>query len=208
MPDMPDMKDRLPGNAAHWRVVVPAVGIGLALAMAFAFWHRPQAPPPTVLPATTAPPTSSTVVSPPVFVAVHVSGAVTAPGLVSVPDGSRVADAIAAAGGARSGGQLGNINLAAPVMDGMHLVVPWTDDGLLAPRSPPGTAAGRFPVDVNRAEADELTELPGVGEVLATRIMTYRETHGPFGTLEDLLDVPGIGEGKLAGLRDYAVVNR
>lgn len=148
---MPDLKDRLPQDTAHRRVVVPVVGTGLAIAMAFAFWHRPQAPPPAVSPATTVPATSSTVVSPPVFVTVHVSGAVTAPGLVSVPDGSRVADVIAAAGGARPGGQLGNINLAAPVVDGMHLVVPWTDDGLLAPASPPRAGPGRFPVDLNRA---------------------------------------------------------
>ena len=163
MSDMPDMKDRSPQNTTHWRVVALSVGTGLALAMAFAFWHRPQAPSPPAWPSATAPPTSSTLVSTPVFVTVHVSGAVTAPGLVSVPDGSRVADAIAAAGGARPGGQLGNINLATPVVDGMHLVVPWTDDGPAAPASPPRTGPGRFPVDLNRAGVDELTGLPEWG---------------------------------------------
>jgi len=59
---------------------------------------------------------------------------------------------------------------------------------------------------VNRAGVDRLADLPGVGQVLASRILAYRETHGPYETLEDLLGVPGIGEGKLAGLRDHAVV--
>ena len=205
---MPDTDSRPPANISQRRVVVPIVGAGLALAIVFAFWHRPQAPPPSVPPAAPTPPTSSPVASLPAMLTVHVSGAVTAPGLVSVPDGSRVADAIVAAGGARPGGRLGNINLAAPVADGMRLVVPWADGGTPTPVAAPGPEAGKFPVDLNRAGVDELTGLPGVGEVLATRIMTYRETHGPFETLEDLLDVPGIGEGKLAGLRDYAVVSR
>ena len=63
-------------------------------------------------------------------------------------------------------------------------------------------------MDLNQAGVEQLTELPGVGEVIATRIVTHREANGPFAVLEDLLDVPGIGEGKLAGLRDYAVVSR
>ena len=205
---MPDTDDRPPATTAHRRLVVPIVGAGLALAIAFAFWHRPEAPPPSVPPTSATPPTSAPVASLPAMLTVHVSGAVTAPGLVSVPDGSRVADAIAAAGGARPGGKLGNINLAAPVADGMQLVVPWADSGPPTPVPAPGTEAGKFPVDLNRSGVDELTGLPGVGEVLATRIMAYRETHGPFETLEDLLDVPGIGEGKLAGIRDHAVVNR
>ena len=207
-PDMPDMKDRPPGNTPQRRGAVLVVGAGLALAMAFALWHRPQAPPPTSFPAPNHPPAPSTVAPAPVRVTVHVSGAVSEPGLVSVPDGSRVAEVIAVVGGARSGADLGKLNLAAPVVDGMHLVVPWVDDGLRRPVSSSETGSAVFPVDLNRAGVDRLTELPGVGKVLATRIVTHREAHGPFSALEDLLDVPGIGEGKLAGLRDYAMVSR
>ena len=201
---MSNIEDRPPPETAPWRVVVWCVGSGLALAMGFAYWHRPPPPAPIALPAVTVRPDLPAEGTRGAMLAVHVSGAVQAPGLVALPEGSRVADAIAAAGGARPGGRLGEVNLAARVTDGMHLVVPWS--GGDAPRQDRGTGTQDGRVDVNRAGADELTALPGVGEVLAARIEAYRETHGPFAVLEDLLDVPGIGEGKLAGLRDYAVV--
>ena len=190
------------------RHVVTVVGAGIVLALAFAFWHRPNAPPPTTagLPRTAAAATPAPTRS--LYVTVHVSGAVSSPGLVAVPEGGRVADALAAAGGVRPGGQLGDMNLAAPLTDGMHIPVPWIGD---SPAGGAGYQTGRpsdLPVDVNRADVDRLTDLPGVGQVLANRIFAYRETHGLFAVLEDLLDVPGIGEGKLAGLRDYAVVGR
>lgn len=149
----------------------------------------------------TAPPPSESLT-------VHVSGAVVDPGLVVLADGSRVADAIVAAGGGMPGSDLGRINLAALVGDGMHLVVPWIGGSSDSNQAFENEEALGFPVDLNRADVERLTELPGVGEVLATRIVTHRETNGPFEVLEDLLDVPGIGEGKLAGLRDYAVVRR
>ena len=206
---MPDVKDRLPPKTTRWLVVVLVVGGGFALAAAFAFRNRQEThSSPAIAPVSIVSPATTTEAAPQQLATVHVSGAVVNPGLVSVPDGSRVADAIAATGGARSGGHLGNLNLAAPVTDGMHLVVPWTDDGIPAPISPSGTGSSGLPVDLNRAGPDELTELPGVGEVLAARIVIHREAHGPFDTLEDLLDVPGIGEGKLEGLRDYASVRR
>ena len=185
------------------------VGAGLLFTMLFALWRRPDHPMAPAAPAVVPPAAAAPAAPPPApaLVTVHVSGAVTAPGLVSLPEGSRAADAIAAAGGARPGGRLGSINLAAEVTDGMHLVVPWKDDGPAGAAVSHGTSARDFPIDVNRAEVDQLTRLPGVGEVLALRIAAHRETHGSFQSLEDLLDVPGIGEGKLAGLRDYAAVH-
>ena len=205
MPEPPGMP--LPPSGTVPRRVVAVVGAAIALVMAFAFWHRPQPPPSSSVPPATAPVATSATTGI-VYVTVHVSGAVSHPGLVTVPEGERVADALAAAGGVRPGGELGSINLAALLADGMHIVVPWIGDGVAAgPGDPSGTSPG-FPVDVNSAGVERLTELPGVGQVLAARILTYRETHGPFETLEDLLDVPGIGEGRLAGLRDYAAVKR
>ena len=127
---------------------------------------------------------------------VHVSGEVVDPGLVTVPDGSRVADAVAAAGGATRVADLGGLNLAATVADGDHLLVPAvgeTDGGGGSPG--PG-------IDLNRASASELEALPGVGPVLAERIVAFREEHGRFEMVEDLLEVPGIGEAKLASLRE------
>jgi competence protein ComEA len=131
-------------------------------------------------------------------VTVHISGAVTRPGLVTLSAEARVADAIVAAGGATSDAQLGNLNLAAPVGDGARLLVPTAD--------PEGDEGADGVVRVNSARADDLEQLPGVGPVLAERIVAFREDNGPFEVIEDLLAVPGIGEAKLAMLRDGVLV--
>lgn len=131
-------------------------------------------------------------------ITVHVSGAVMLPGLVTLPADSRVADAIVAAGGATSEAELGSLNLAASLGDGSHLVVPsWGGDVALV---------GDGRVRVNSASASDLEDLPGVGPVLAQRIVAHREANGPFQTVEGLLDVPGIGEAKLAAIRDVVLV--
>lgn len=133
----------------------------------------------------------------------HVSGAVADPGLVRLATGARVADALAAAGGATARADLSAVNLAAPVRDGDQIIVPVSaagGDGAVPAPGPDGK------VRVNRATAAELEALPGVGPVLARRIVEYREAHGSFSEIEDLLDVPGIGEAKLATLRDAAIV--
>jgi competence protein ComEA len=125
-----------------------------------------------------------------------VSGAVNRPGLVTLPASSRVADAIAGAGGAKPGADLAGLNLASSVDDGDQIVVP-----LVGAEPLPGQPADRG-IDINRATATELEDLPGVGPVLAARIVAYRDLHGPFAAVEDLLDVGGIGEAKLAAMRD------
>lgn len=134
-------------------------------------------------------------------ITVHVSGAVAEPGLVSVPREARVADAVAAAGGALASARLDHLNLAASVRDGEQIVVPAAGNEQGAAGVVDDTR-----VRVNEASATGLEALPGVGPVLAARIAAYRDAHGPFATIEDLLDVPGIGEGKLAAIRDVAVV--
>lgn len=127
---------------------------------------------------------------------VHVSGAVNRPGLVTVPSSARVADAIAGAGGAAVGADLAGLNLASSVRDGDQIVVP-----LVGGATTPGQATDRG-IDLNRATAAELEDLPGVGPVLAGRIVAYRDLHGSFAAVEDLLDVGGIGEAKLAAMRE------
>jgi len=140
------------------------------------------------------------VVSGPV-ITVHVAGAVVEPGLVVVDAAARVADVIAAAGGARQGARLDALNLAAPVRDGEQIVVPSSISSLDTT-----VASGDGRVRVNIATASELETLSGVGPVLAVRIAAYRDANGLFETVEDLLDVPGIGEAKLTAIRDSIVV--
>jgi competence protein ComEA len=128
---------------------------------------------------------------------VHVSGAVASPGVVELHSGSIVADAVSAAGGALRDADLASINLAAPVRPGERIVVPSSQIGASGASLPVDSG-----VDLNAASRSELEELPGVGPVLAKRIVAHRIERGPFLTVEDLLDVPGIGEAKLAQMRD------
>jgi competence protein ComEA len=167
-------------------------GVVAAVAVAGAVWfsgRAPQAPPVTLEQSSAQEQRTLTV---------HVSGAVAAPGLVRLPAGARVADAIAAAGGALPEAALGSVNLAAPLADAQHVSVPGDARGA----APPSDTR----VPINTAPPDDLESLPGVGPVLAQRIVEYRDRHGPFRVLEDLLEVTGIGEAKLAALRDMVQV--
>lgn len=151
---------------------------------------------PRSVPPESEPPVESITVHQEALIPVHVSGWVTAPGVVWVADGSLAISAIEAAGGAVEGARLDLINLARPVFEGDQLQVP----GPEAKGSPQGGADGL--VDLNTADEAELQKLPGVGPVLAGRIVAHREEIGRFESVEDLLDVPGIGESKLASIRD------
>ena len=132
-----------------------------------------------------------------VLLLVHVAGEVRTPGVVRLAEGARVVDAIEAAGGATADAVLASVNLAAEVRDGSQIVVPSRD-------APPVPAAGGDGlVAINTATAAELEALPGVGPVLAARILDHRDEYGAFGTAEDLLDVSGIGESILARLRPF-----
>ena len=157
--------------------------------------------PPSAAVASTA--ATSRVTTGPEAITVHVSGAVERPGLVAVPFEARIAEVVAAAGGASRDADLSAINLAAVVDDADHVHIPVVGS--------PGGAGSSAAVDgntvrVNDATVADLQALPGVGPVLAQRIADHRDDHGPFREVEDLLDVPGIGEGKLAQLRDAVVV--
>jgi competence protein ComEA len=163
-------------------------------AVAAAVWfagRTPQPPPPTVAVSTATAAGTLTV---------HVAGEVALPGLVEVPPGARLADAILAAGGALVTADLGAVNLAASLSDGQHIRIPSSVEGGSA------SGGGGDAVRVNTAGVEELQRLPGVGPVLAGRIRDHRDEYGPFGSVEDLLDVPGIGEAKLAALREAVLV--
>jgi len=131
---------------------------------------------------------------------VHVVGAVRTPGLYRLDDGSRVDDAIRAAGGPKTKADLDAINLAAPVADGQQLIVPVRGSGTASPgAASSGTAAG--PVHLNTATLEELDTLPGVGPVTAQKILDYRDEHGAFSSVDELDAVPGIGPTRLAELK-------
>jgi competence protein ComEA helix-hairpin-helix repeat region len=129
---------------------------------------------------------------------VHVSGAVNTPGVYKVADGSRVADVVNAAGGLAPGADANRVNLAQPVKDGMQVHVPLS--GAPGGRPSAGSEAGK--VSVNTADRGELEKLPGIGPVLAQRILDYRQANGPFRNVTELKRISGIGESKFNRIKD------
>ena len=148
-------------------------------------------------------------------VVVHVVGAVRRPGVQHLPAGSRVVEAVDAAGGAAPDADLGRLNLAAVLADGQQVYVLRTGEVPPTPLPAPGTpgtgtpgagAAPGPPVDLNQATAEQLDALPGIGPATAAAIIATRQEKGRFQSVDDLLDVRGIGDAKLAQLRDRVKV--
>lgn len=142
---------------------------------------------------------------------VHVVGAVRRPGLYRLREGARVADAVSRAGGATGRAELAALNLAAPLVDGIQILVPRRVAGsqaLEATGGDPsadvaaGTAGLGRKLSLFSATADQLDELPGVGPITAQKILDYRAEHGPFRSVDDLDAVPGIGPTRIEQLRD------
>ncbi|HET9444032.1 MAG TPA: helix-hairpin-helix domain-containing protein, partial [Acidimicrobiales bacterium] len=143
---------------------------------------------------------------------VHVAGAVVHPGLYRLRDGARVAGALDAAGGPTPGADLDAVNLAARLADGERLYVPRPGETAPPAAGPaPASAAsagagsgvgvpGRL-LDLNRASPEELDALPGIGPATAAAVVAHRQEHGPFRSVDELVDVRGIGEAKLATIR-------
>jgi competence protein ComEA len=148
-------------------------------------------------------------------VVVHVAGAVRRPGVYRMKGGARVAAAVRRAGGATRRADLGGLNLAAKVEDGRQVIVPLRAapgaPGAPAAAAPGTTAAGATAppaaaVNLNTATPAQLDELSGVGPATAQKIIAYRQEHGGFGSVEELGEVPGIGDVRLAALRDLVTV--
>ena len=129
-------------------------------------------------------------------VVVHVAGAVVSPGLYTLEAGARVADAVAAAGGAADGADLDALNLARVVVDGEQVLVTLLGE----------QASGDARININVADAATLDGLPGVGPVLAARITEYRDEHGPFASVDALDAVSGVGPAVLEKIRAAATV--
>lgn len=197
-PPAPDSRPRLafdPGRRGL--VAIGGVAACALLLTAFVVWRgRPRAvdvPPPVPVVVSASPSGAALLV-------VDVAGDVRHPGLVRLPAGSRVADALRAAGGVLPGASTGSLNLARRLVDGEQVVV---GAGASAGVAPP--SAGGL-VDLNTATADQLDALPGIGPVLADRIVAWRTAHGPFASVDQLREVSGIGARKFASLRALLTV--
>jgi competence protein ComEA len=141
---------------------------------------------------------------------VHVSGAVSSPGVYSLPAGSRVQDAIQAADGLLPDANPNSLNLAAFLEDGVKLIVPFvvpTSAGITQGEASPALApTPGFPININSASLEDLDRLPGIGPVKAQSILTYREANGPFSKIEDIIDVSGIGTATFENIKDLIIV--
>jgi competence protein ComEA len=146
--------------------------------------------------------------SPSGTVVVDVTGKVRRPGIATLPEGSRVVDALRAAGGARRGASLAGLNLARVLSDGEQVVVgvaPASGTAASLAAAPTASTPGAL-VNINTAAQPELESLPGVGPVTAQKILAYRQDNGAFSSVDQLLDVSGIGEATLAEMAPFCTI--
>ena len=142
----------------------------------------------------------------PAELVVDVAGAVRRPGLVHLPKGARVADAVAQAGGLTRKAERTGVNLAALVSDGEQVLVPEQGGGAAAAGGSAGAAGGTAgPVSLNSASAEQLDTLPGIGPVTAQKIVSYRQQHGAFTSVDGLDAIPGIGPARISELQGLVV---
>jgi len=203
------------GIASAWRTKLEAVAgsrgdlasvaiaIVLIAVMSLVLWTRRA-------PARIAPPALARPTAPSVSIAgvlyVHVAGAVAAPGLYELAPGSRVADAIAAAGGPLRGADLDALNLAQPLTDGAKVDVPRRASGAVSTATAGSPVATPGLVSLNSADQATLETVPGIGPVTATAIIRFREENGGFTAMEDLLDISGIGPATVEAIRPYVTL--
>ena len=134
--------------------------------------------------------------------AVYVTGAVNKPGVVMVPEGARVLDAVNAAGGVLPTADAEKVNMAQPVKDGQQVRIPEHSGAGNSSGSGAGGKSGDGLININTADAKALDTLPGIGPAMAQRIIDYRETEGAFQSIEDLKKIKGIGDAKFSKLKD------
>lgn len=182
----------LPGVSVR-RLVVAAVALVVAVVLGVRVLGHGNAQTPAVAlvrPARSAPMARRQLV-------VDVVGAVRLPGLHRLEQGTRIADAVAAAGGATAKADLALVNLAAPLADGEQIVVPARGAAQAAVAGGSATA----PLDLNTATPEQLDALPGIGPATAAKIVSFRQAHGPFHSVDELDAVPGIGPARIEQLK-------
>lgn len=199
------LRDRLESLTGRRRDVWIVAGVTAALVVAGLAWSN-RGSSATIAPPSVAPVESPGAVSatgaPQGVVLVHVAGAVRRPGLYELPAGARVADAIDTAGGPSRRADLDALNLAQVVADGMQVLVGSTAATPVPTVDGAGTAPGQL-LSVNSADQAGLETVPGIGPVKAAAILEYRAQIGSFDSLEQLLDVTGIGPATLEAIRPY-----
>lgn len=195
-----------PGWAAAWLIGFSVIITLLAVGVILLVSSRPRGEPIRLIP----PPTQLPLI-------VQVGGAVAKPGVYRLPSGSRVLDAIQAAGGLTPDADAALLNQAALVQDGQMV---WAPPKSNQAQNPPAAAPSQpdisskappairviYPLNLNTATAEELETLPGIGPELAGRIIAYRNTFGPFAQVEDILSVDGIGPKTLDKIKDLITV--
>ncbi len=184
-----------------WKIVFGLVCGLLAAGLVLLASQAPRGQPINLLP----PPTAAPLV-------VHVEGAVAQPGVYTLPAGSRVQDAIKVAGGMLKEADTRALNLAAPLQDGIRVLLPTIPPPTPTP-DPNAPRSGKtptpvivYPININTATQAELESLPGIGPVTAQEIIAYREAHGPFTSIEQIMDVEGIGPKTFEEIQDLITV--
>jgi competence protein ComEA len=187
------------GRRVDTGVVVALVGV-LVVGGLLVWARRPAA---AVAPPATPPPAAASLSAAPELL-VHVAGAVREPGLYALPPGARVADAIEAAGGATARADLDLLNLAEPLSDGAKVDV--LARGATAPPASSAAGVATGPIPLNSADQASLETIPGVGPVTAAAILAYRDEAGSFTSIEQLMEVSGIGPATLESMRPYVTL--
>jgi competence protein ComEA len=182
-------------NKIWWVASFIIVGVLLGAGVLILVTRPPRGSPITLLPAPTLAP-----------ITVYVSGNVNQSGIYSLPPGSRINDAILAAGGFADNTNTSEINLAQILTDGEQINVP----GLISPAAT-GIAGGQVDlvgsvVNINTASLALLDTLPNIGPKTAQDILDYRVANGPFDTIEEIMEVPGIGQGKFDAMKDLITI--
>lgn len=200
----------VPGERRPAAVAALAVAAALALGAVLFTWrpghaHRPPIEVSLPRASTSTGSSTSEVGTEPLVV--DAAGAVANPGVYRLPAGSRVTDLLDAAGGATDDADVDQVNLAAPLVDGQRVYVPRQGEAVV-PELGAGGAGPAEPVDLNTATVEQLDALPGVGPATAQAIVTYRASHGRIRSIDELLDVRGIGPAKLDAIRSLVRATR
>jgi len=207
-----DIVERLRDARAAARLLVGVGAVVCVVVVAVALLHpagADPAPEASLPRASAAPPPafapSSTTAATGAVVVVQAAGAVQRPGLYRLPPGARVDDLVTAAGGLAPDADPDRLNLAALLTDGQKIYVPRVGEPIPSDAgvggSSTGAAASTQPLDLNQATLSQLDALPGVGPATAQAILDYRSQHGRFRSVDDLLNVRGIGDAKLEQIR-------